>query len=243
MRHPRSRFVHPKSLSMSYLTQLTGLGLFIAILSIGGCTPDQAKLEHSSERTGWNRLAAGNERFVANESIHPDQTLEDIQKMKEGQHPFAVVITCSDSRVPPELIFDQGLGDLFVVRNAGNLIDSYELGSVEYAVEHLHTPLIVVLGHSQCGAIKAYVDHPHDTIPNHIQHIVDYIKAEPEERALVHRGIDFYDRAIEANVMHGVHELQHSEPILAKHVRSGDLEIIGALYDLESGKVRLLEEQ
>jgi len=141
------------------------------------CTPRQnSSSESDISLDPLGLLIEGNTRFKENHPIHPDQTMARIRELKKGQHPFAVIISCSDSRLPPELIFDQGLGDLFVVRNAGNIISDYEIGSVEYAVEHLETKLIVVLGHKQCGAIEAYIEHKHDSVKNHIQSIIDYIK-------------------------------------------------------------------
>jgi len=119
-------------------------------------------------------LKIGNQRFVKGYPIHPDETLERIRELKKGQHPFAVVVGCSDSRIPPELIFDQGLGDIFTIRTAGNVIGDYELGSVEYAVEHLHCKLVIVLGHENCGAIQAFVSSDNQRHEDHIQTIVDY---------------------------------------------------------------------
>jgi carbonic anhydrase len=108
-------------------------------------TPDQA----------WQRLKAGNNRFADEKSEQPDLSTKRRQELAKGQKPFAVVLTCADSRLTPEFIFNQGLGDLFVLRVAGNIVDQYELGSIEYAVEHLHVPLVVLLGHEKCGAVEA----------------------------------------------------------------------------------------
>lgn len=182
----------------------------------------------------------GNERFATNHPIHPDQTLEKLRELEKSQHPFAVVITCSDSGVPPELIFDQGFDDLFIIRNAGNIIGDYEIGSVEYAVEYLHTQLVLVLGHSNCGAIGAYLEHRTDSIPNHIQTIVDYIKNEPEELLIDKNSAQLYDESILANVMHGVHVLQKSDPVLKESVEKNELKIVGAVYDMHLGKVKIL---
>lgn len=187
-------------------------------------------------------LLAGNVRFMENHPIHPDQTLDRIRDLQKGQHPFAVIVSCADSRVPPELIFDQGLGDLFVIRNAGNIIGDYELGSIEYAIEHLHTPLIVVMGHERCGALQAFVEHRHDSLPNHIQHIVNYIKAESEIDSLSTASGHFYEDAITANILHGIHTLTQSKPILAEYYQAGKLQIIGALYDLDSGRITLVSD-
>ena len=219
------------------------LYLFVLFLLNYGCTPKQRMNGHNSEnQDGLTMLIEGNKRFIEDHPIHPDQTLERIRDLKKGQHPFAVIISCSDSRVPPELIFDQGLGDLFVIRNAGNIIGDYEIGSVEYAVEHLHTPLVVVLGHTQCGAIGAFIEHKHDAMPNHIQKIVDYIKAEPEEMALDSSISNYYDEAVKANVLHGIHTLQNSEPVLAELIKNKQVKIIGCIFEIGTGEISIVEE-
>lgn len=175
--------------------------------------------------------------------VHPDQTHERILELENEQHPFAAIISCSDSRVPPEQIFDQGLGDLFVIRNAGNLVGKYELGSVEYAVEHLDTKLVIVLGHENCGAIKAYIDHKNDSLPNHIQDIIDYIKHEPEEEELEDTLDNYYLEAIKANVLHGIHVLEQSEPSLANRFQKKEISIIGAIYNIHSGEVEIINPE
>lgn len=206
------------------------------------CVKKQENSIDIRPKDGLAMLVEGNKRFMENHPVHPDQTLERIRDLKKGQHPYAVIVSCSDSRVPPELIFDQGLGDLFVIRNAGNIIGDYELGSVEYAVEHLHTPLVIVLGHTQCGAVGAFIEHKKDSVPNHIQKIIDYIKSEPEEMGINEDSVGYYDRAIEANLLHGVHTLQNSEPVLAKLVKRGKVKVIGALFNLETGRIAILEK-
>ena len=224
---------------------LRRLSLFLIIIFIGiSCSQRQQdkQSDNFSNKNGLTRLIEGNERFVANHPIYPDQTLEKLRELEKGQHPFAVVISCSDSRVPPELIFDQGFGDLFIIRNAGNIIADYEIGSVEYAVEHLHTKLVIVLGHSKCGAIGAYLEHQYDSIPNHIQSIVDYIKNEPEELEIDKNNLNLYDESIIANVLHGVHLLQQSEPVLKEFIKKKELIIVGAVYDIHSGKVNIISE-
>lgn len=186
-------------------------------------------------------LKRGNRRFIEDHTIHPHQTLSRLRSLKSGQHPLAAVVSCSDSRVPPELIFDQGLGDLFVIRNAGNILGDYELGSVEYAVTHLHTPLVIVLGHEGCGAIEAFVSHKHDTIPNHIQDIINFIKSEPEEQELDDSAPHYLDLAVEANVRHGVNYLQESDSVLVQALRNKEVRVIGAVFDMDTGLVRWLE--
>lgn len=221
------------------------LSLFLIILIIGiSCSQRQQnkQSDNLSKKDGLTRLIEGNERFLTNHPIHPDQTLEKLRELEKVQHPFAVVISCSDSRVPPELIFDQGFGDLFIIRNAGNIIGDYEIGSVEYAVEHLQTKLIVVFGHSNCGAVGAYLEHQQDSIPNHIQSIVDYIKNEPEELVIDKNSPALYDESIKANVLHGIHLLNESKPVLKEFREKNELVIVGAIYDIHSGRVNIISE-
>jgi carbonic anhydrase len=191
-------------------------------------------------------LLDGNKRFSEDHPLHPDQTLERLKKLNNGQQPVAAIVSCSDSRVSPELIFDQGLGDLFVIRNAGNIVGDNEIGSLEYAIEHLEVPLVIILGHSSCGAIGAFVDHDHDHslhYSTYIQKIIDFIEAEEEEKELPRDIPNFYEKAIEANVLHGVHILKKSLPEVNHLIENKKLRVIGAIYDMETGKVRVLEEK
>lgn len=184
-----------------------------------------------------DKLKAGNERFVSGHPVHPDETLNRIRELKKGQDPFVVLVSCSDSRVPPELIFDQGLGDVFSIRTAGNIIGDYELGSIEYAVEHLHCKLIVVLGHETCGAIQAYATSGNGKHNDHIQKLVDYIAAEEEEEIIPDSLRSDIDTLVKANITHGVNLLRSSIPVLKPLVDKNEIKIIGAYYDLDSGKV------
>lgn len=228
---------------------LAPLFFILILIDIAGCdvgreAPQVSTFSHKSDTLPdpLTELIAGNRRFMEDHPVYPHQGRARLHEIEAEQHPLAVVISCSDSRVPPELIFDQGLGDLFVIRNAGNIVDDYELGSVEYAVEHLHTRLVVVLGHESCGAISAFMAHKHDSVPNHIQHIIDYIKAEPEEQALDDHAHNYCDLAVEANILHGVHVLQRSEPVLAAAIVRGELRVVGGVYDMHTGEVKWLEE-
>jgi carbonic anhydrase len=188
--------------------------------------------------TSLQKLEEGNKRFASGKPVHPDETLERIRELKKGQHPFAVVVSCSDSRVPAELVFDQGLGDIFSIRTAGNVIGDYELGSLEYAVEHLDCKLIVVMGHKSCGAIKAFIDSKgHYDHEDHIKNIINYIEKENEEKNLSTTDKLSVDNAIDANIAHGVTFLRTAEPILKERFDQKKVEIIGALYDIETGKV------
>nr|WP_315147311.1 carbonic anhydrase [uncultured Flavobacterium sp.] len=184
------------------------------------------------------KLEEGNKRFAAGKAVHPDETLERLRELKKGQHPFAVVVSCSDSRVPAEIVFDQGLGDIFSIRTAGNVMGDYELGSIEYAVEHLDCKLVVVMGHKDCGAIKAFLKSDgHYEHLDHIKKIIEYIENEQEEKNLASHHELNLDKAINANIKHGVTSLKSSEPILKEFNDAKKIQIIGALYDIETGKV------
>lgn len=182
------------------------------------------------------KLLEGNLRFVSGKSIHGNQSLERVKDVVKGQHPFAIIVGCSDSRVPPEIIFDQGVGDLFVIRTAGNLVDDIALGSIEYAVEHLHVPLIVVLGHEKCGAVDATLQG--GEAPGQIQKLIDKIKPAVDESANLSG--DKLDNAILANIKRIVDQLKNSKPIIEEYLHHRKLNIIGARYDLDEGKVTLV---
>jgi len=184
-----------------------------------------------------DNLKTGNVRFVSGHPVHPNETLSRIRELKKGQNPFVIVVSCSDSRLPPELILDQGLGDVFSIRTAGNVIGDYELGSIEYAVEHLHCKLIVVLGHENCGAIQAYATSGNEKHNDHIQTLVDYIAAEEEEKIVPDSLRSNIDILVKANIAHAVNLLSSSTPVLKPLVDKNEIKIIGAYYDLDSGNV------
>lgn len=179
-------------------------------------------------------LIEGNQRFVADMYTVPQIGQDRRIKLTDGQHPFAVIVSCSDSRVPPEIIFNQGLGDLFVVRVAGNVLDSLELGSVEYAVEHLGTKLIVVLGHEKCGAVKATVDG--GDIPPNIAAIASKIQPAVEA-ARAANSSNIYEASADTNIRNMVARLQ-ADPLL---VHIDGVTIVGAKYHLESGQVEMIK--
>jgi carbonic anhydrase len=190
------------------------------------------------------RLMAGNNRFMAGHPVHPDETLQRIRDLKKGQNPFAVIVGCADSRVPPELIFDQGLGDIFSIRTAGNIIGDYELGSIEYAIEHLGAKFIIVLGHENCGAIKAFMENPNtNNQHDHIKNIIDYIGEENEEKSLSEADKHLLDKVVRANIIHGVHLLQNSQPLLKPLIDKKEVSVVGAYYNLDNGQVIILDEK
>jgi carbonic anhydrase len=208
--------------------------LFISVFI--GC--NQTEKTDESKFTPLQKLEEGNKRFAAGKPVHPDETLERLRELKKGQHPFAIVVSCSDSRVPAELVFDQGLGDIFSIRTAGNVMGDYELGSIEYAVEHLDCKLVVVMGHKDCGAIKAFIkSEGHYEHLDHIKKIIEYIESEQEEKDLESHHELNLDKAIDANITHGVAFLRTAEPILKEFYETKKVAIVGAIYDIETGKV------
>lgn len=189
-----------------------------------------------SSRQGVERLKQGNLRFTSGASQRPHQGADQRELVAKGQKPFALILGCSDSRVPPEILFDQGLGDLFVVRVAGNVVDDPGLGSIEYAVEHLNVKLIVVLGHERCGAVDAATKGGDPG--GHIGSLVHAI-APAVEAARIKKG-DLLEEAVKANVLLIVNQLKNTDPFLAPAAKSGMLTVVGAVYDLETGTAGFL---
>lgn len=181
-------------------------------------------------------LMEGNARFISGHVCHPNQLDEQRAKAVSGQEPFATIVSCSDSRVPPEIVFDQGIGNLFVVRTAGEVMDNATIGTIEYSVEHFHVPLVVVLGHDDCGAVKAAVDG--GAAPGQINYIVDAIKPAVDT-AKGMRG-DLLSNSINVNAQDVAAQLQATHPILSEHVKEGKLQIVAARYHLDTGAVELL---
>ena len=189
------------------------------------------------------KLMAGNDRFDQGKLQHPRRSPKDFQSVANAQFPGAVIVACADSRVSPELMFDAGVGDLFVVRVAGNVVDGAGVtvkGSIEYAVAELHVPLIVVLGHSNCGAVKSAVAHvdQKDSLPGAINGLVELIKPAVV-KAQMEKG-DIYANATRENVSLGVEKLKNLQPILAPAVKAGSVKVVGGVYDLHTGRVELL---
>lgn len=190
-----------------------------------------------------NRLIEGNRHFVAGTLTHPGRSPKDFRPLAQGQNPMAAIVGCADSRVPPEILFDQGVGDLFIIRIAGNYVNGAGAsvkGSVEYAVAELGVSLVMVLGHSQCGAIKAAMQHLHDNdaLPGAINDLVNSIK--PAVLASKGKPGDPLENAIYANVRRSVERLHTLDPVIAPAVQSGKVKVAGAVYDLASGKVRVI---
>ena len=187
-----------------------------------------------------NLLMEGNARYVANDPRERDFSAGRASRA-QGQAPFAAILGCADSRVAPELAFDQGSGDLFVVRVAGNFVTPEGLGSLEFGTAVLGTKLIMVLGHTGCGAVKATVAalQKGNTLPGHIADLVRAMK--PGIWPVVREpGADLEQRALVANVRYNVQRLQHAQPILAERAAKGEIRIVGGVYDLATGKVSLV---
>jgi carbonic anhydrase len=177
------------------------------------------------------RLKAGNARFVANPVSKGKPTAARRAETAQSQHPFAIVVGCADSRTPPELVFDQNLGDLFVVRTAGNLVDDHGLGSIEYAVDHLGTRLIVVLGHQRCGAVRAAMNSP--TAPGHVNSLVRDI--QPAVIAAKAEKGDALTNAVKANARLMAEKVR-KQADLGEH--KSEVRIVSGYYDLDSGVVK-----
>jgi len=182
-----------------------------------------------------SRLKEGNARFLNNQSTQPRASEINFDELAQGQSPFAIVLSCADSRVPAEIIFDQGFGDIFVVRVAGNLVTPTQLGSIEYAVSSFATPLLIVLGHSQCGAVSATLatmDDESADLSVGLRSIVDTIA--PALRALEAPSLE---SAINANIKASVAALTEQSDIISEAVAAGKLQVVGAHYNIENGEV------
>lgn len=183
-----------------------------------------------------SRLMAGNQRYVTDNPAHPNQSPDRRLALRDNQQPFAAVLSCADSRVPPGIIFDQGLGDLFVTRVAGNIVDNSVVGSLEFAVDTLQVPLIVVLGHQSCGAVAATVSG--NDLPGHLSHIARAI--QPAVERVRNQAGDLLDNAVRANVRLVTDQLRNSKPILVGRTASGQLKMVPAYYNLANGQVEIL---
>ncbi|MCL6258997.1 carbonic anhydrase [Aquiflexum sp. TKW24L] len=228
----------------SQLIWLVPVGMMFIVFSFNS-SKSTLESEEIPREQFLDFLLDGNDRFTKKNPVHFGQNKMRTNNHNQGQHPGAAIISCADSRVSPELVFDQGLGDLFVIRNAGNIVGANEIGSVEFAIEYLGVPLVIILGHTNCGAIGAFVEHDHDhshIYPENIQKIIDFIDAEEEEKALIRTSPNFFEKAVEANVLHGIHALKASIPSIDSLINNGKLRVVGAVYNMESGKVKILEE-
>jgi carbonic anhydrase len=183
-------------------------------------------------------LLDGNKRFVAGQLEHPNQTPERRTEVAKGQHPFAAVLACSDSRTPPEIIFDRGLGDIFTVRVAGNVADQVVIESLDYSVKHLGVRVVMVLGHRRCGAVIAAVEGHEGTVDQDVGPMLSELR--PAVAASKGMAGDPVENAVRENVILVTKKLATS-PELAAMVKAGDLRIVGGIYDLDTGTIEMLK--
>ena len=209
---------------------LVGAALCSAVAGAQDAVPSAAAV--------LRELQAGNDHHIAKRYQHPHQTAARQRELTATQHPHAIVLSCADSRVAPEIILDQGLGDLFDVRVAGNVASDTELASIEYAALHLHTPLLVVMGHQKCGAVTAAAES--GEAEGHLPSLIALIRPAVE-RAKTQPG-DLIDNAVRLNVENVVRQVRGSAPVLAGLVDRGSLMVVGAVYSLDTGKVAWLPD-
>ncbi|MBI5637762.1 MAG: carbonic anhydrase [Nitrospinae bacterium] len=221
------------TLAFAIMFVLSPLAVFAAgkEAAPAGPTPDQALA----------MLKEGNARYMSGKLTSPNVSQARRDETKGGQHPFASILGCSDSRAPIELVFDRGIGDLFVIRVAGNVSDTDEIGTVEYGAGHLGTPLIVVLGHKKCGAVTAVVkgDKVGGSIPQLVDNIVPAAKRAKDKRL---EGDDLINRAITENVLQSIADMLTRSEEIRHLVASGKVKVVGAVYDLADGKVEWMGE-
>ena len=194
-------------------------------------------VKNLSAADSLNKLKEGNERYVTLHQKHPDESKKRRKEMMNGQHPFAIILSCSDSRVPLELIFDQGLGDLFEIKNAGNVLDDHVIGSIEYAVMHCGVKLIVIMGHQDCGAIAATLSGVSET--KYIKSLEDSIQPAIED--CKEKGLEINsDNVVKAHVMQDINELLKEDHYLVDYMKKHNVKIVPAYYHIDSGKVDFL---
>jgi carbonic anhydrase len=189
-----------------------------------------------SPEEALKRLIEGNKRFMAGKSIHPNQSVQRLKETSAGQYPFASILGCADSRVPAEIVFDQGIGDLFDVRVAGNVASQTAIGSLEFSTAVLGSQLILVVGHSKCGAVQAAIKN--EPLPGRIGVFVEEIK--PAVESVRSKAGNLEDNSIAANVKYQVQRLEESSQILRDLKKAGKLKIVGGTYDLATGKVNIV---
>lgn len=209
-----------------------------AVSLIGRVKPahaDEVSASTLDPDAALQKLLEGNQRFVKHQPQYPDQTQARLQEVAQAQHPFATVLSCADSRVPAELIFDQGIGDIFDVRIAGNIATPEAIGSVEYAVALLGTPVLMVLGHERCGAVTAAVKN--EALPGEIGSFVKAIL--PAIERVKNQPGDAVENGVVENVRYQIEQLKRS-PLLAERLEAGTLKIVGGRYDLDTGSVTLV---
>jgi len=213
------------------------VALFVAVVFFAGLVI--AMTEKGNE--ALQKLMDGNKRFVSGTLAQKDLSVKKREELSRGQKPFAIVLTCSDSRVPPELLFDQGLGDVFVVRVAGNVVDPIALGSIEYAAEHLGSPLLLILGHSKCGAVKATLDEkgkPEGNIGEIEKKIMPAVAAAKKKGGTPD---EILETAIKENMKNVYADVMKNSKIIPHLVEEGKFMIAAGEYDITTGKIEMIE--
>lgn len=232
------KFLGLSTLSMGTLTACNEIIINRSEITIPENNPNPNPV---SAEEAKRRLMAGNRRFVNQNRQYPNQSKKRLQSVSKKQYPYAAILGCADSRVPPEIMFDQGLGDLFVVRVAGNIATNETIGSLEYAAAALGTQLIVVLGHKGCGAVSAAFDNQPDD--GKIKSVVDDIRlslsATPRTGSNIN-DINDVNNAIINNIEYQARKLQNNSQIIDRLIRDDRLKIVRAYYDINTGKVRFL---
>lgn len=228
-----------KSTKLTQIILIFLLAISVCASSALGSSAGQDVVSLPSPDKALQNLKEGNERFMSNKCSHQrTDSARLIETSKNGQHPFVTVLTCSDSRVPAELIFDQGIGDIFVVRVAGNVCNTDEAGSIEYGAGHLGTPLLVILGHTGCGAVTAVATEA--KVGSNIASLVKNIKPAVAKAAALNPHLckqELVQEAIKANCWQAIEDLLSSSSETRELVSSGKLKIVAAIYNIETGKV------
>lgn len=222
-------------------------GVIFFLLALSVFRADVYSLEQlqspmTMQESAWERLLEGNKRFANNKPISNVNVAEARKEAKSLHMPVAAILSCSDARVGPELIFDQGVGDLFVVRVAGNILNEDGIGSLEYAVQFLHAPLVLIMGHTKCGALEAFLKvlKKGDFLNGYIESLV--LSVYPATKYLKDLSTATTSDLVAANVRAVKNKLLNSSQIIGERVKTGSLKVVGAVYDLETGLVTPLED-
>jgi len=221
----------------------SGLGVASAIIAPGAAralAAESAVVAATSPHQALKLLIDGNRRWVTGELTHPHQSVARRIELRHVQHPFATVFSCIDSRVPPEVVFDRGIGDLAVIRTGAQVLDEgVVFGSVEFTPDHLHTPLILVMGHQRCGAVSAAIHtiQSGGSAPGHIQAIVDALR--PAYRVAIRQSGDLLDNMVRAQTKLTVRRIRH-DPLIEEFIHRGELIVVGAYYSLDTGAVSII---
>lgn len=220
-----------KFLKLSLMAAVACTSVFAS--SMSDINPDEA----------LKLLQEGNKRFIEGKPAHINAGLNRVKETSKGQHPFVTINSCSDSRVPVELLFDRGFGDIFVIRNAGNVSDTDEVGTIEYGTEHLGTRLVVILGHTSCGAVTAVAkgDSVEGNIPKLVDNIVPAVNKVKSKNA-GHTHDKWLNEAITQNVWQSYEDLLNKSEIVKHLIKDGKVKVVGAMYNVENGEVKFLGE-